>query len=40
VDNYTLLDLQRISTRLSGEAFGAWITERSSSGDLLLRIAD
>ncbi|HWL83803.1 MAG TPA: bifunctional aspartate transaminase/aspartate 4-decarboxylase [Roseomonas sp.] len=40
VDYYTLLDLQRISTRLYGEAFGAWITERSSSGDLLFRIAD
>ncbi|MCG7359773.1 bifunctional aspartate transaminase/aspartate 4-decarboxylase [Roseomonas sp. ACRSG] len=40
VDYYTLLDLQRIATRLYGEAFGAWITERSSSGDLLFRIAD
>ncbi|MBC9178656.1 bifunctional aspartate transaminase/aspartate 4-decarboxylase [Pseudoroseomonas ludipueritiae] len=40
VDYYTLLDLQRIATRLYGEAFGTWITERSSSGDLLFRIAD
>ncbi|RKK04086.1 bifunctional aspartate transaminase/aspartate 4-decarboxylase [Pseudoroseomonas wenyumeiae] len=40
VDYYTLLDLQRIATRLYGEAFGAWITERSSSGDLLFRVAD
>ncbi|MDQ1080604.1 bifunctional aspartate transaminase/aspartate 4-decarboxylase [Pseudoroseomonas cervicalis] len=40
VDYYTLLDLRRISTRLYGEAFGAWVTERSSSGDMLFRIAD
>ncbi|RAI60618.1 bifunctional aspartate transaminase/aspartate 4-decarboxylase [Roseicella frigidaeris] len=40
VDYYTLLDLERIAERLHGREFATWITERSSSGDLLFRIAD
>lgn len=40
VDYYTLLDLEEIARKLHGDAFAAWVLERSAAGDFLFRIAD
>lgn len=40
VDYYTLLDLEKISRRLFGDEFAAWVRHEFSPNELLFRIAD
>lgn len=40
VDYYTLLDLEKISLKLYGQKFAAWVKKEFSANELLFRIAD
>lgn len=40
VDYYTLLDLETVCRALYGEKFAQWMSDRSSSAEILFRIAE